>query len=146
MTHADPSAAMDAMLALHTWGVVGLSPRESRHSHEVAQDLQAAGYRIVPVNPMIVGQTVLGEEVYPTLDAAARAGIDIDVVNVFRRSQFAGGHIDEAIAVGAAGVWLQLGVIDGDAIERARAAGLHAVMDRCAAVERRARGASPAAL
>jgi predicted CoA-binding protein len=136
---------MDAMLALRTWGVVGLSPNPSRHSHEVSRDLQAAGYQIVPINPKVAGEAVLGEEVYPTLDAAARAGIDIDVVNVFRRSEFAGGHVDEAIAVGAAGVWLQLGVLDPDAIERAREAGLHAVMDRCAAVERRSRGASPAA-
>ena len=141
---SDANTAMDAMLALHSWAVVGLSPNASRHSHEVSGDLQAAGYRIVPVNPMIAGETVLGEAVYPTLDAAARAGIDIDVVNVFRRSQFAGRHVDEAIAVGAAGVWLQLGVLDADAIDRARAAGLHAVMDRCAAVERRSRGASPA--
>jgi predicted CoA-binding protein len=139
------AGAMDAMLAMPTWGVVGLSPNPSRHSHEVARDLQAAGYRIVPINPMVAGQTVLGEEVYPTLAAAADAGIDVEVVNVFRRSQFAGGHVDEAIAVGASGVWLQLGVIDGDALDRARAAGLHAVMDRCAAVERRARGARPAA-
>jgi predicted CoA-binding protein len=139
------AGAIEAMLALPTWAVVGLSPNESRHSHEVARDLQAAGYKIVPINPMIAGETVLDEEAYPTLEAAARIGIDIDVVNVFRRSQFAGGHVDEAIAVGAAGVWLQLGVVDGAAIERARAAGLHAVMDRCAAVERRSRGGGPAA-
>jgi uncharacterized protein len=87
---------------------------------------------VIPVNPNV--DEVLGERAYPSL-ADVPAAEEVEVVDVFRRSEDAGAHVDEAIAAGASAVWLQLGVIDDAAIERARAAGLRAVMDRCPAIE-----------
>lgn len=116
------------------WAVVGCSPRESRDSHRIAALLQARGHRIVPINP--TATEILGERCYPTL-TAARADHQIDVVDVFRRSDEAGVHVDEAVAIGARAAWLQLGVIDEAAAARGRAAGLTVVMDRCPAIELR---------
>ncbi len=116
----------------HTWAVVGCSPDPGRPSHRVARRLQAWGYRVVPINPHAT--EVLGETAYPDL-AAVPDGVDVEVVDIFRRSAFAGGHVDEAIATGARAVWMQLGVIDEAAAARARAAGLDVVMDRCPAIE-----------
>jgi predicted CoA-binding protein len=113
-----------------TWAVVGCSPDQRRDSHRIAALLQARGYRVIPVNP--AADSVLGERCYASL---ADVPEPIDVVDVFRRSDQAGRHVDEAIAVGAKAVWLQLGVIDAAAAERARAAGLDVVMDRCPAIE-----------
>ena len=115
-----------------TIAVVGLSPKTHRPSHGVARYLQAAGFRIVPVNP---GHAeILGERCYPTLAAAARDHV-IDVVDVFRRSEMAGGVVDEALAIRPRLIWLQQGVVDHAAAERARARGVAFVMDRCLAVE-----------
>jgi uncharacterized protein len=126
---ADVRAILEGM---RTWAVVGCSPNPSRDSHRIAALLQQHGYRVIPVNP--AAEEILGERCYPTLaDVPASEGIE--VVDVFRRSELAGAHVDEAIAIGARAVWLQLGVIDADAIERARAAGLRAVMNRCPAIE-----------
>ena len=116
-----------------TWAVVGWSPRPDRASHGVARFLRDRGKRVLPVNPTCVGADA-------GLDApvvASLADIDepVDVVDVFRRSSLAGAVVDEAIAIGARGVWLQLGVIDEEAAERARAAGLAVVMDRCPKIE-----------
>jgi predicted CoA-binding protein len=119
-------------LALPTWAVVGLSADPRRDSHRIAALLQRRGHRIVPVNPQV--EEVLGERAWPSLQAVP-AELGIDVVDVFRRSELAGAHVDEAIAVGARAVWLQLGVIDEAAAARARAAGLPVVMDRCPAIE-----------
>ena len=116
-----------------TWAVVGCSPDPRRDSHRVAALLQREGYRVIPVNPD-GGDEILGERVYPQLDAIP-ADAGVEVVDVFRRSAAAGAHVDEAIALGATGVWLQLGVIDRAAAARARAAGLRVVMDRCPAIE-----------
>ena len=116
-----------------TWAVVGCSPDPFRDSHRIAALLQARGYRIVPVNPAI--DEVLGERAYASLHEAQEAGIEVDVVDVFRRSDKAARHVDEAIQIGAKAVWLQLGVIDVAAAERAREAGLDVVMDRCPAIE-----------
>jgi predicted CoA-binding protein len=116
-----------------TWAVVGLSPDPRRDSHRIAALLQRTGKRVVPVNPH-AGE-VLGERAYPDLATAAASVGAIDVVDVFRRSSEAGAHVDEAIAIGARAVWLQLGVIDEAAARRARAAGLDVVMDRCPAIE-----------
>jgi predicted CoA-binding protein len=117
-----------------TWAVVGCSPDPARDSHRIARMLQSRGYRVIPVNPTC-GDELLGERCYPSLaEAAAEAG-PIDVVDIFRRSSEAGAHVDEAIAIGAGAVWMQLGVIDAPAAERARAAGLQVVMDRCPAIE-----------
>ena len=116
-----------------TWAVVGCSPDPARDSHRIAALLQRRGFRVIPVNPVAHGE-ILGEPVHPRLDAIPPE-IQVDVVDVFRRSAEAGTHVDEAIARGVTGVWLQLGVIDEAAAERARAAGLRVVMDRCPAIE-----------
>ena len=115
------------------WAVVGCSPDPSRDSHRIAALLQQRGKRVVPVRPGV--DEVLGERCYASLDEVAAAGIAVDVVDVFRRSDQAGAHVDEAIAIGARAVWLQLGVVDEAAADRARAAGLDVIMDRCPAIE-----------
>jgi predicted CoA-binding protein len=116
-----------------TWAVVGCSPDPGRDSHRIARMLRSRGYRVIPVNPSC--DELLGERWYPSLAEAASHVGPIDVVDIFRRSSEAGRHVDEAIEVGAAAVWMQLGVIDAAAAERARAAGLDVVMDRCPAIE-----------
>lgn len=115
-----------------TVAVVGLSPDPSRPSHTVARYLQGAGYRIVPVNPHHA--IILGERSYPSLAAAAQDHT-IDVVDVFRRSAFAGAVVDQALTLRPRLIWLQQGVVDPAAAERARAAGVPFVMDRCLAVD-----------
>lgn len=119
-----------ALTETATWAVVGCSPDPSRDSHRIAALLQRRGFRVIPVNP--AADEILGERCFPSL---ADIGEPVDVVDVFRRSSAAGAHVDEAIAIGARGVWLQLGVIDEEAVGRARAAGMRAVMDRCPAIE-----------
>ncbi len=114
-----------------TWAVVGCSPEPGRDSHRVAALLQREGFRVIPVNPNVSGE-LLGERCYASLRDVPEP---VDVVDVFRRADQAGVHVDEAIAIGATGVWMQLGVIDDDAAARARAAGLRVVMDRCPAIE-----------
>jgi predicted CoA-binding protein len=135
------SADMDAAIAMilercRTFAVVGASPRAHRPSNGVMQTLIANGYDVVPVNPTC--DEVLGRRSYPDL-ATAAAAHPIDVVDIFRRSELAGDHVDEAIAIGARAVWLQLGVIDVAAARRASDAGLAVVMDRCPAIELRRR-------
>jgi predicted CoA-binding protein len=106
--------------------VVGLSSRPWRPSYAVAQYLQASGYQIVPVNP---NETeVLGERAYGTLEDVP---LPIEIVNVFRRSEFVPGVVDSAIAIGARVVWMQEGVLHREAAARATEAGLAVVMDRC---------------
>lgn len=115
------------------WAVVGLSENTRRPAYGVARVLQSRGKRIVPVHPR--ASTVHGERGYATLaDAVFELG-DIDVVDVFVNSTRAGAVVDDAIAVGAKAVWLQLDVVDEDAARRARDAGLAVVMDRCPAIE-----------
>ena len=123
---------VSAILSLRTWAVVGCSPNPSRPSHGVARFLLDRGYEVIPVHPG--ADEVLGRPCYPSLRDVP---VPVDVVDVFRRSAFAGAHVDEAIALGVRAVWLQLGVIDEAAAARARAAGLRAVMDRCPAIELR---------
>jgi predicted CoA-binding protein len=115
------------------WAVVGLSPDPSRDSHRVAALLQRSGFRVIPVNPRVQGE-LLGERCYPDL-ASVPEEEGIEVVDVFRRADRAGIHLDEAIAIGAAGVWMQLDVVDHAAAARGRDAGLRVVMDRCPAIE-----------
>jgi uncharacterized protein len=112
--------------------VVGCSPDPRRDSHRIARLLQGRGFRVIPVNP--AADEILGERCYPSLTAAS-AEEGIEVVDVFRRRDQAGAHVDEAIAIGARAVWLQLGVIDEPAAQRALAAGLQVVMDHCPAIE-----------
>jgi predicted CoA-binding protein len=127
-----PEVIRDVLTTTKTWAIVGLSPNPARDSHRVATLLQERGFRIIPVNP---GETeILGERCYPDVPAIP-ASEGVEVVDIFRRSELAGEHVDEAIAVGAKAVWLQLGVIDGAAASRAAEAGLAVVMDKCPAIE-----------
>jgi uncharacterized protein len=123
-------ASIRKALGMRTWAVVGASPQPFRDSHRIASMLKSRGYRVIPVNPNC--DELIGERAYPSL---AEIPEPVDVVDVFRRSDAAGEHVDEAIAIGARAVWLQLGVIDEAAADRARAAGLEVVMDRCPAIE-----------
>ncbi|NOV25665.1 CoA-binding protein [Cupriavidus necator] len=131
--------AIPAMLAMKTVAVVGLSDRPERPSHEVAEFLQGHGFRIVPVNPRHAGERILGETCHATLrqaaDAAAAAGAPIEWVDIFRRAEETPAVVDEAIAIGARGVWLQLGIVNDQAVRHATRAGLLAVQDCCSKVE-----------
>jgi len=131
----DPAAVSLMLDDLETWAVVGLSNNTARTAYEIASLLQRRGKRIVPIHPD--APTVLGEQGYATL---ADVPFDIDVVDVFRRSEEAGAFADQAVEVGARAVWFQLGVIDEDAFERTTAAGVPMVMDTCPAIEWRKRG------
>ena len=119
-----------ALEQTQTWAVVGCSPDPYRDSHRIAALLQGRGFRVLPVNPN--ADEILGERCVASVHDIEEP---VDVVDVFRRSSEAGAHVDEAIAIGAKAVWLQLGVIDPEAADRARAAGLRVVMDRCPAIE-----------
>ena len=112
--------------------LVGASDRPDRASYGVMKFLQDQGYRVIPVNPQITGEHVLGEYVWREL---SQIGEPIDIVDIFRRSDAAGEAVDQAISVGAKAVWLQLGVIDEAAAKRAEEAGLKVVMDRCIKIE-----------
>jgi predicted CoA-binding protein len=115
-----------------TWAVVGCSPDTRRDSYRIAGLLQSRGKRMIPVNP--AATEIHGERAYPSLHDLPQ-GTRVDVVDVFRRSDQAGAHVDEAIAIGARAVWMQLGVVDRAAAARALEAGLLVVMDRCPAIE-----------
>ena len=115
------------LTSYHTWAIVGCSPKPERDSNQIAAVLQQEGYEVIPVNPQ--AEEILGERCYPDLQSIP-ADAGVEVVNMFRRSEDAGVHVDEAIEMGAKAVWLPRGVIDEDAAERARAAGLDVVMDR----------------
>ena len=115
-----------------TIAMVGASDRPDRPSHRVMQTLQAHGYRVIPVNPQITGEHIHGEFVFRDLN---QLGDPIDLVDIFRNSAAAGEAVDQAIAVGAKAVWMQLGVINEEAAARAEAAGLKVVMNRCPAIE-----------
>lgn len=121
---------IDAILRMHRIAVVGLSSNPGRPSYGVALHLQSKGYEVIPVNP---NETeVLGKRSYSSLRDLPESP---EVVDVFRRSEFVSGVVDDAIAAGARALWLQLGVIDYDAARRARDAGLLVVMDRCMSIE-----------
>jgi predicted CoA-binding protein len=112
--------------------VVGASDRAERPSYGVMRFLQDWGYRVLPVNPQITGEHVLGEFVWREL---AQIGIPIDIVDIFRRPEMADEAVDQAIFVGAKAVWMQIGVINHEAAAKAEAAGLKVVMDRCPKIE-----------
>ena len=120
-----------------TIALVGASDRPDRAAHEVMGMLLAHGYHVIPVNPQLAGQVIHGQAVMATLADVAEP---IDMVDVFRRSEFVSGVVDDAIAVGAKAVWTQLDVIDHAAAARAEAAGLEIVMDRCPKIEIRRLG------
>ena len=113
-----------------TIAVVGLSANWLRPSYFAAKYMQEHGYRVIPVNPAY--QEVLGEKCYPTLRNIPH---EVDIVDCFRKSEEIGPIAEEAIAIGAKVLWMQLGVINHEAAEKARAAGLEVVMDRCVKIE-----------
>ena len=130
--HSSPETIATVLTTTHTWAVVGCSPDPSRDSHRIARLLQQRGFRVIPVNP--AADELLGERCYRSVtDIPAAEGVE--VVDIFRRADRSGGHVDEAIAAGARAVWLQLGVVDEEAAQRALDAGLLVVMDRCPAIE-----------
>jgi uncharacterized protein len=119
-----------ALQRARTIAVVGLSDRPERPSHEVARFLQRSGYRVLPVNPNLRGP-LLGERPYRNLRQIEE---HVDIVDVFRRSEFVAGVVEDAIAIGADVIWTQIGVVDEAAARRAEQAGMGVVMDRCIAV------------
>jgi uncharacterized protein len=121
-----------SVLELPSWAIVGCSPDPQRPSHGVAEFLLRHGKQIFPVNPAC--ETILEQRCYPTLGDVP-AEVRVDVVDLFRRSELVGHHIDEAIERGVGAVWTQLGVVDRAAAARARAAGLFVVVDRCPRIE-----------
>lgn len=130
----------DLLRSVRTIAMVGASDRPDRPSYGVMKFLQGQGYRVIPVNPTITGEHVHGEYVWRQL---SQIGEPIDMVDIFRRSSDAGAAVDEAIAIGAKAVWLQIGVIDEVAARRAEAAGLKVVMDRCPKIEIMRLGVEP---
>jgi predicted CoA-binding protein len=120
------------LTSARTIAIVGLSGNPARDSHRVAAYLQEHGYRVIPVNPAL--EEVLGEKSYPDL---ASVPVPIDIVDVFRKPQAIPGIVDDAIAAKAKAVWMQLGLADNAAAEKARAAGLVVVMNKCIMVQHR---------
>lgn len=128
----DNEALRQALIGARTIAVVGLSDNPSRPSYGVARYLQSQGYKIIPVNPTV--NEVLGEKAYPDLISVPDA---IDMVDIFRRPQHVGPVVDEAITKGVQTIWMQLGIVDETAAERARDADITVIMDRCTAIEHR---------
>lgn len=133
---SDPEVAARILREFKVWAVVGASPDPTRPSHGVMRSLMRFGYDVIPIYPRET--TIHGLATVPDLRTAAQqrpSGSPIEVVDIFRASHRAGEHVDEAIEIGAKAVWLQLGVWDEAAAERADAAGLLVVMDRCPAID-----------
>ena len=133
---SNPTVAARILTELKVWAVVGASPDPTRPSHGVTRSLMRFGFDVIPIYPRET--TIHGLPTVPDLRTAAAqrpAGSPIEVVDIFRASHRAGAHVDEAIEIGARAVWLQLGVWDEAAAERADAAGLLVVMDRCPAID-----------
>jgi predicted CoA-binding protein len=135
----DPAWVEMMLEECSTWAVVGLSGDPSRTAYSIASLLQDRGKRVIPVHPAAAqegGLEVLGERAFASL---SDIDVPVDVVDVFRRSEAAGQFADEAVRIGARGVWFQLGVVDQAAFERTTAAGVPMVMDTCPAIEWRRR-------
>ena len=123
---------IDILRRNRTVAMVGASPNWNRPSYFAMKYLQRKGYRVIPVNPVAVGQTILGETVVPDL---ASIDVPVDVVDVFRRADAVPAIVEEAIRIKARVLWLQLGVVHPEAASRAEAAGLQVVQDRCMKIE-----------
>lgn len=121
------------LLQARTIAIVGLSPRPERDSHAVARFLQRNGYHIIPVNPHL-NSPILGEQPYASLRDVP---VQIDIVDIFRRPEYVPDVVEDAIAARAEVIWMQLGIINREAVRQAEAAGLGVVMDRCIAIEHR---------
>jgi len=134
---ADRSRIGEILRTARRIAVVGLSPKPERPSHGVAAYLQRAGYTIIPVRP--TGSVILGEPVQSSLVAAAATG-PIDIVNIFRRSEYVAALMDDVLAVRPRLVWMQLGIRDDAAARRLEAEGIAVVMDRCLAVDHHSLG------
>ena len=130
LTNAEDIAGL--LRSARTIAMVGASDNPARASFGVMKFLQDQGYRVIPVNPRITGEHVHGEYVWREL---SQIGEPIDIVDIFRRSEEVGPIVDQASAVGAKAIWMQLGVIDEAAAARAEAAGLRVVMDKCPKIE-----------
>lgn len=124
------SQDIDQLLSLKTWAVVGLSNNAERAAYKVAKVLISKGHTVIPVHPK--AETVHGQKGFSSLSEISTS---VDVVDVFVNSQLAGEVVNQAIAIGAKGVWLQLDVIDDSALFRAKSSGLLTVMNRCPAIE-----------
>jgi len=124
--------------AARTIAVVGLSSRPERASHQVASYLQQHGHRIIPVNPTYAGQSILGEHCYATLTQVSREHGVIDIVDCFRKSEDILPVAEQAIAIGARCLWMQLGIVNEDAARLAHKAGMMVVMDHCLKIEHQA--------
>src|SRR5579862_299999 len=129
-----PDPIKELLTRSKTIAVVGLSNSPLRPSHGVSAYMQAQGYRIIPVNPEITES--LGEKAYPSLLEVPER---IDIVNIFRRSEFVGEVVDQAIQLKMPAIWMQEDVINESAAEKARKAGIYVIMDRCILKEHRAR-------
>ena len=124
--------------AARTIAVVGLSDKPDRPSHQVASYLQKHGHRIIPVNPTYAGRSILGEHCYATLTLVAREHGVIDIVDCFRKSEDILPIANEAVAIGARCLWLQLGIVNEAAARLAQKAGMMVVMDHCLKIEHQA--------
>ncbi len=124
----NPEQLRQLLQKVRTIALVGASEKPRRASHDVMAYLQGRGYRVIPVNPRLAGQILLGERVYPDLKSIPEP---VDMADLFINSERVGAMVDAAVAAGIPAVWMQLGVIDEDAATRAEAAGVTVVMDRC---------------
>ena len=134
MSASESNRITELLKSAKTIAVVGLSDNSLRTSYGVSEYMQSRGYRIIPVNPAITES--LGEKAYPTLSEVPEK---VDIVNVFRRSEFVPEVVEEAIRLGVPAIWMQEGVMHDEAAEKARAAGIFVVMDKCILKEHRAR-------
>jgi hypothetical protein len=132
LSNASPEAVRRILASARTVAVIGLSDKPDRDSHHVAAYLQAHGYRIIPVNPNV--STVLGEKAYPNLREVLEP---VDIVDIFRKPDAVPEIVDEAIARRAQVIWMQEGIAHNAAADKARAAGLQVVMNKCMLKEHR---------